>query len=441
MKKFMKVVATSMLALALASCGGGETTSETTGNTTTTDATGTETETGIETETETESGDRVVEGDLLVWLDNDDWADAVIEAFEAKYPGVSVENNKVESVDTRGKVELDGPAGIGPDVFIFPHDGASLAIADGLVEPLPEDLQETLRNTVLQPALDTVTVDGEIYAVPISTENIALFWNKDIYGEEAPETFEEIIEFAKEYNDPAANKYALKWQVDDSYHNYPFLTAGGMQLFGEDHLDYTQPGFDSEEAAKGSEYHNSLREIFDVNTTDATYETTVAAFQNGDAVFTISGPWAIADARNNGINFGVAKLPTIDGNQPVAFSGNIIANVSSYANNYDAAVAFVEFLASPEGAEIMYKTTGKMPALVDAEAVPGVSDNEYLMGMFEQAPFTHPMPVIPEMSQAWDPMKVLFTFTWDGALSTEEAQEKAMSDYETLLQAAGKSLN
>ncbi len=432
MKKLIKLLSATMLTVALASCGGADEPAQET------DA---GTDAGTQTETNVDTGEAAIEGDLLVWLDNDDWAAAVIEGFNAKYPDVNVEYNKVESVDTRGKVELDGPAGIGPDVFIFPHDNAGLAIADGLIEPLPEDLQATLKETILPNSLETVMVDGEVYAVPISTENIGLLWNKDIYGEEAPETFEEIIEFAREYNDPAANKYALKWQVDDSYHNYPFLTAGGMQLFGEDHLDYTQPGFDTPEAAQGVEYHNSLREIFDVNTTDATYETTVASFQNGEAAFTISGPWAISDAEKNGINFGMTKLPTIGGNQPVAFSGNIIANVSSYAENYDAAVAFVEYLASPEGAEIMYNTVGKMPALLDVASIPGVSDNEYLMGMFEQAEFTHPMPIIPEMGQAWDPMKVLFTFTWDGALTLDEAQDKAMSDYETLLQAAGKSLN
>ncbi len=438
MKKLIKILSATMLTVALASCGGGDKAEEKPVESTEDQ---TQVEAPVDTTEDADSGERVVEGDLLVWLDNDDWAAAVIEGFEAKYPDVTVENNRTESTDNRKKVELDGPAGIGPDVFIFPHDHAGLAIADGLVEPLPEDVQANLKETILPNALNTVTVDGEVYGVPISTENIALLWNKDLYGEEAPETFEEIIEFAKEYNDPATNKYALKWQVDDSYHNYPFLTAGGMKLFGEDHLDYTQPGFDTAEAAKGVEYHNSLREIFDVNVADATWDTTVSAFQNGEAVFTISGPWAIGDAMNNGINFGMAKLPTIDGQQPIAFSGNIIANVSSYSENPDAAVAFVEYLASPEGAEIMYKTTGKMPALNDVAAVPGVSDNEYLMGMFEQAPFTHPMPVIPEMGQAWDPMKVLFTMTWDDTLTVEESQEKAMSDYETLLQAAGKSLN
>ncbi len=426
-KKIINVTAISLLTLALASCGSSNDAENTTG------------EANVDTNNTAE--ERVVEGDLLIWLDNPEWGEAVTEGFEAKYPGVNVEYNVVGSVDQTQKLSLDGPAGIGPDVFIFPHDRATATIADGLIEPLPMDLQEKAKANITEAALGTVTVDEEVYAVPISTENLALFWNKDLYGEETPETFEEIVEFSKEYNNPAENKYALKWQVDDAYHNYPFLTAGGMELFGPNHDDYTQVGFDTEEAKKGIEYHNSLREIYDVNAIDASYEMTVGAFQAGDAVFSITGPWAIADAVNNGVNFGVTKLPTIDGQQPIAFSGNVIAGVSSYAENPDAAYAFVEYLASPEGASVMYETTGKMPALKDLSVVEGVSDNEYLMGMAEQTEFTHPMPTIPEMAQAWDPMKALFTFTWDGELSIEEAQQKAMDDYELLLQASGKSLN
>jgi maltose-binding protein MalE len=51
------------------------------------------------------------------------------------------------------------------------------------------------------------------------------------------------------------------------------------------------------------------------------------------------------------------------------------------------------------------------------------------------------MPVIPEMSMAWDPLKALFTFTWDNQLSTAEAQANALQSYDTNLAVAGKSRN
>jgi arabinogalactan oligomer/maltooligosaccharide transport system substrate-binding protein len=380
-----------------------------------------------------------VSGDLTVWLDNDDWAKAVIAAFNQKYPDVKVSYQNVGNVDTRGKVSLDGPAGIGPDVFLMPHDHIGLAVADGLLEPFEAAEQERYSAALLDASIKTCTANGKLYAVPISTENIAFFYNKDLLGNNpVPKSFEEIVEFAKKWNNPAQNKWALRWQVDDSYHNYFFLTAFGMSVFGPNMDDYHNPGFDSPEAARGVDFYRSLRAIYNVNVSDADWNNTVAAFQNGEVPFTISGPWAIADAKNNGVNFGVTKLPTINGVQPRCFSGNIIAGVSSYAKNFDAAFAFVDFLASPEGQTIQFKETGKLTTLKDVSLVEGISDDAYLMGVAEQSPYADPMPIIPEVSQMWDALKNLYTFTWDNQLTTAQAQAKAMDTYDTALQLAGK---
>ncbi|MDR0525337.1 MAG: maltose ABC transporter substrate-binding protein [Spirochaetaceae bacterium] len=381
-----------------------------------------------------------IRGELTVWLDNDDWAEAVIAGFNQKYPEVAIHYEKVGSVDARGKVSLDGPAGIGPDVFIMPHDHVGNAILDGLCEPFSPELKQKYEGLLLPAALNTAVSDGEVYALPISTENIAFFYNKDLLGGAAvPKTFEEIIAFAETWNNAVQNKYALRWQVDDSYINYFFLTAFGMNIFGPNHDDYKNPGFDSNAVRQGIEFHNSLRKTYNVNVADATWDNTVAMFQRGEVPFTISGPWAIGDAKKNNVNFGIVKLPTIAGNQPRCFSGNILAAVSSYTNNPEAAFAFVEFLAGVEGATIQYNTTGKLTALKDISSIPGLRDDPYLAGIQEQAPFADPMPTIPEVNQMWDSLKTLFTFTWDGQLSPQAAQEKAMKDYDAALEMAGKS--
>ncbi|MDR0785695.1 MAG: maltose ABC transporter substrate-binding protein [Treponema sp.] len=377
---------------------------------------------------------------LLVWLDNEDWAKAVIEGFTRQNPGVTVKFENVGNVDARGKVSLDGPAGIGPDVFLMPHDHIGNAIIDDICEPFPVELQRKYMDILLEASINTCTADGALYAVPISTENIAFFYNTDILGDEPPpQSFEEVVAFAQKWNDPSNGKYALRWTVDDSYHNYFFLTAFGMQLFGANHDDFKNPGFDSPQAAQGVDFYKSLRQYFDVPTASATWDFTIAAFQRGDVPFTITGPWAIGDAKKNGVNFGVTKLPTIKGVQPRCFSGNIVAAVSSYANNPDLAFKFVDYLVSVEGETIQFETTGKMAAYKDISGIEGLRDDPYLKGILAQSPYTDPMPIIPETAQMWDAMKALFTFTWDGQLSTEEAQKKAIDTYDTALMMAGKS--
>jgi len=387
-----------------------------------------------------ESADGRISGQLLVWMDNKDWAEAVIAAFNRLYPDVEVTFENVGNVDSRGKVSLDGPAGIGPDVFLMPHDHIGNAIIDDICLPCPPDLQAKYSKLLLDAAVKTCTSEGSLYAVPISTENIAFFYNKDLLGDNpVPKSFEEVITFAKRWNNPAANHYALRWQVDDSYHNYFFLTAFGMQLFGPNMDDFKMPGFDSSGAAQGAAFHTSLRQYYDVNTADATWDSTVAAFQRGEVPFTITGPWAIGDAKKNNINFGVTKLPTIKGTQPRCFSGNIIAAVSSYAKNVPAAQAFVDFLVSVEGVTIQFQQTGKLAAYKDISGIEGLRDDVLLRGIMEQSPYADPMPVIPEVNQMWDALKALFTFTWDNQLSVEEAQKKAMDTYDTALMMAGKS--
>ena len=381
-----------------------------------------------------------ITGHLLVWLDNKEWAEAVIAAFNVHYPDVVIKYENIGNVDSRGKVSLDGPAGIGPDVFMMPHDHIGNAIIDDICYPIPVEMQEIYSLKLLEASLKTCTSDGDLYAVPISTENIAFFFNRTLLGNTpVPQSFEEIISFAERWNNPSLNRYALRWQVDDSYHNYFFLTAFGMELFGPNMDDFKLPGFDSEGAKKGVEFHSSLRRLYNVNTADATWDSTVAAFQRGEVPFTITGPWAIGDAVRNGLNFGVTKLPTINGNQPRCFSGNIVAAVSSYSKNIPAALAFVDFLVSIEGATIQFEQTGKLAAFNDISEVEGLRDDLYLRGIMEQAPFADPMPVIPEVNHMWDAQKALFTFTWDGQLSVEEAQQKAMETYDTSLMMAGKS--
>jgi arabinogalactan oligomer/maltooligosaccharide transport system substrate-binding protein len=381
-----------------------------------------------------------ITGHLQVWMDDNDWAEAVIAGFTKKYPDVTVQYENVGNVDARGKVSLDGPAGIGPDVFLMPHNQIGNAIVDDICLPFPAETQQRYAEILLDASVKTCTSEGELYAVPISTENIALFYNKDLLGNTpVPQTFEEIIAFAEKWNNPAANKYALRWQVDDSYHNYFFLTAFGMQLFGPDTDDFRTPGFDSDGARQGIDFYAGLRKYYNVNTADATWDSTVAAFQRGEVPFTITGPWAIGDAKKSNINFGITKLPAIQGRQPRCFSGNIIAAVSSYTKNPNAARAFVDYLVSVEGETIQFKTTGKLAAYKDVSGIEGLRDDALLRGIMEQAPYADPMPSIPEGEQMWDAMKALFTFTWDGRLSTAEAQKKAMDTYDTALMMAGKS--
>ena len=396
----------------------------------------------IDPETPEYERDLSLSGTLKVWYDRDDFIAEITSRFNAIYPNIKLEFERVAHTEARGKMQLDGPAGTGADVFMIPHDHLGNAVLDGLVEPIDPTLQKKLEGSQVASAVKTVTLNGEMYGVPIVIENIALLYNKDLWGPNPPATMEEIIAFAKTYNDYSTGKWTMAWQVNDAYHNYHWLSVNGFEIFGPNHDDYRNSGFGSAEAIKGNEYIKYLREnLLDVPEADSNWDGSVARFQNGDLPLTISGPWAVADAKKNGVNFGVTSLPTVNGKQPVCFSGVRLACMSSFTEVPELATAFLDFLSSIEGATYFYQVEGLIPALKDATLVPGLANDEILMGFSKQTPYTVPMPIIPEVQAMWEGLRETFIYVWEKQLTPEEGAAKGMETYKVGLQSMGIAID
>jgi len=381
--------------------------------------------------------------ELLVWLDNEDWAMALMHAFVQKYPNVTFQFQQMGNVDSRSHMQLDGPAGLGADIFAFPHDHVAFAIADGLIEPVPIQLQEKWEQELVTSAVETVSRNGRMHAVPFQTENIAMFYNRDLWGETGPETWEEIFEFAKTYNNPETHDWTLVWPIQEPYYNYIFLTIEGFEVFGPNMDDYRLPNFDTPEVARGIGNFLRMKELFDLPYEDINFNTGEERFRLGEIPLSISGPWALNDIIVNGVNFGITRLPTWEGKNTYSFSGNMIAGVSSFSPpaNVPWAYAFLDFMVSEEGATILYQHMNHMTTRKVIDNIPGLKDDPYLVGIAKQTPFTKPMPTIPQVNQLWTSMQELFSFTWSEELTIPEAQNRAMDTYRALLAMTGLDID
>ena len=440
MKKFLALMLAFVLIFTVA-CSGGSSGGNTDTSDTTTDTGNTADSSGGNTSTDngSDTAAATISGDLVVWMDQDSFAEAVIAGFNAKYPDVNIQYELV-GLDASAKLSLDGPAGIGPDVLTLQDGAITNAIVDGNLEPYPAALQALVEDTLLETPVSVGTYNGVLYGVPITIEHISLYYNKDLIDTPAT-TIEEIIEFAASYNDPAADKYAMRWPTGDGFHAMAFTSTFGYRPFGPDGTDWQNPGFDSPEMTAGLDFIvDNLRAVFDYTAQDAGWEGVVVPFQRGDAPYCITGPWAAPGAMEAGLNFGTAKLPTIGGVQPYVFSASRLISVSSYTKNPDAAFAFAEYMASEEVAGYVYSVFGALPALKDPSVIAGFSEDEVMLGMAAQAPYTIPALNIPEAMYIWEPWTELHTFAWEGLLSIEDSQQKAMETYELLLNAAGLSI-
>ena len=362
---------------------------------------------------------------LVVWESQDQrpFVEAIIAEFTAKY-GIEVVFEEVGSPEQANRLNTDGAAGLGADVVVMAHDNLGKSVEAGLV--LPNDFYELeTREENSEIAVNAVTYDDVLYGYPKSVETYALFYNKDLVAT-PPATFEEVVEFAKTYNDPATNKYALMWEVGNFYFSYPFVASGGY-VFGDGGKDASDIGLNNEGAVAGLNYYGSLKDsILPMNSGDVTYDIKMGFFTGGTLAMDINGPWTIAQYRDAGINFGVAPIPAINGQPATSFSGIKAWYVNSFSEYPNAARLFARFASTKEAQVLQYEKLGSLPANIEAANDPVIAQDEITQGFLAQFANSEPMPSIPEMGNVWSPIAAAFSDVWNSGKDAKEALDNAV---------------
>ena len=331
-------------------------------------------------------------------------------AFTEQYPNITIEFTNVELGDSTAQIALDGPAGVGPDLFAAPHDKLGELVSGGNV--LATANVDSVVGKVLGATSTALTYDGTMYGYPVSAETYALFYNKAlITEEEVPTTWDELKTFCETFNAKNEGKYGFMMDVANGYYTIIFTTSDDNRLFGPTGTDTTNTNINSAASVKGMEFFKSLKTILDIPSADLTTAICDSAFSSGSVAMYITGLWNVATFEAEGIEFGVAPLPSLAGNDtPVAsFSGTRAMFVSAYSEYPDEAALFGEFLLTEEMQKLRFELTGSLPSIAITV------DSPYIEGFLKQLEYAFPMPSIPQMGAFWDAMNAASANIWDGA--------------------------
>lgn len=343
------------------------------------------------------------------------------EEYKKNHPNISFTYEPVQSTDARTKIEMDGPAGVGADIFVAQHDHIGALVAGGHILPFEDS---SVLNHFIPAALTSASYEGKNYGYPLAIETYALFYNKDLLPE-APKTWEAVETFAKTWNDKSQNKYALVWGVGNAYFNYIFMSGFGAPLFGPNGNDPKQHNVNSPNAITGLTYFQSLhKKILDVPSGDVSDDFCNSSFTEGKAAMIITGPWKISDFSKTSLNYGIAPIPVFPGmtKPPASFSGLRLAFVSAYTDHPAEAQDFAKFLTSKAMLEKRYEMTKQIPPRSDITISDPLSQ-----GILAQAQYATPMPTIPEMGKYWSAMGAAFANIWDGGNVTDKLNAVAQA--------------
>ncbi|SHK34758.1 raffinose/stachyose/melibiose transport system substrate-binding protein [Anaerocolumna jejuensis DSM 15929] len=292
--------------------------------------------------------------------------DKMLALLEERNPGIKFEAQGIDysQYDTILKTKLAG--GDAPDIIMGRPKMYANLIDAGYIESLSG---QPFLDQVSQESLASMTIDGNVYGVPTNMSGMGIFYNKEVFkknGVEIPKTHEELLAASKKFQDagiyPFAHGYKDSWpaQCEIQSDLYGYCLEKNPKMFEEiqsgekQFADY--PEF--REVVQRTADRLGFESGDDFGTDSAQAREMLI---NGKAAMLVSGNWEIGEFINLGADdkVGFFATPNSDDSNPVlglASDGSYM--LCAQSEHKEAALKFIEFLATPEGAA-MWNTGGK----------------------------------------------------------------------------------
>lgn len=243
----------------------------------------------------------------------------------------------------------------------------------GFLAPIPQDLQDKLKQQSFQGATDAATWNGQLVVAPFWS-NTQVLWYRKSFVQKAgidmsqPVTWDQIID--------AAAKNGGKVAVQSNkYEGYVVWINALIAGAGGELATDTEKGIDLKleiDSPAGEKAAAVIEKL--AHSAAAPADMSVA--QEGQAGSTFGGPqgafmvnWTYIynsyEATNPGFNkdIGYTRYPeTVEGEESRPPYGGIGLGVSAYSQHTDEAMKAVECITSPENQEVNAELTGNMPA-------------------------------------------------------------------------------
>lgn len=285
----------------------------------------------------------------------------VIEEYKKINPNVTITYVKHSSTNYRTRVQTQIREGVGPDIFRIHNSWTDMFTGD--LAPAPAELFSLpeYRATFYPIAENSYVRSGQIMAVPMEIDGIALFINTDILAGanvNLPKTWQEFIEGAtkttvKDTNGQIKTAGAALGLVSNVDHWQDVL---GMLLMQQPKIDFNN--LSTPPAAEVLRFYTGFIINPNMKTWDQNMPSSTQAFAQGRLAFYFAPSWRAHELRqiNPNLKFKVVPVPQLPPNPSVAWGTFWGEAVSIKSKNQVEAWKFIKFLTSKESEKLAYQT-------------------------------------------------------------------------------------
>jgi maltose/maltodextrin transport system substrate-binding protein len=363
-------------------------------------------------------------GELLIWMDADRGRaiQPIVKQFEDRY-GVKITIESPEDIPTN--FTMAAQSGKGPDIAFWAHDRIGEWADSGIIAPVT--VSDEFRTKYLPKGWEGVSYKQQIWGYPIGLETVTLVYNKKLIGGPPPQRLSELEALNAKIKKEHPGVTSILWDYKSPYYSWGILASAGAYIFAKYEGDYDikNVGVANPGAVRALAKITGLVES-GLLPRSVSYSVAEDLMGQGKLAMMISGPWCWRNLVRNGIDFGVAPIPGVDGNPGKPLVGVVAAYVNRSTPNKDLAKDFIQnFLLSEEGERALDegKAIG-IPSLISFyEKV--AKENELVRQMKSCADAGDVMPNIPQMNRFWASVGNALQIATNGKASPQTALKEA----------------
>lgn len=247
----------------------------------------------------------------------------------------------------------------------------------------------SFKDSLVKAHLDAATLNGKIYAVPFDVDSSIILYNKTLFKkagldpDAAPKNFTDIYNDAKAVRKLGGKTYGFYFGGSCAgcfaYTAMPYGVAAGQLPISKDGktADVDGSGITAAAALYKRLYDEGIAPS-SVKSEDGS--TWPASFLAGNIGILPLGSGIIGSAKDAGIDYGVAPLPSPDGSASATFVGGDVVGVTSTTKHAAAAEAFLTWSLGESAQVDVWAKNGFLTSRTDladnkySSQIPGVSD-------------------------------------------------------------------
>lgn len=326
------------------------------------------------------------------------------------------------------KISATVPRGKGPDVFIYAQDRLGGWIEAGnTIEPIGFYVDAPTKARFLPSTMDAMTYRGEIYGLPLNYKVITMIYNRKLIAR-PPASSGELVKVARKLTDAATGRFGLAYWYSNFYYHAPLMNAFGGGAFDA----ARKPRLNAAENVRSLDLMMKWVDRERILPAESSTALVTSLFNQGRVAIVFSGPWFVGEIAQ-GIDFGLAPLPTIDeaGGRPMrpwmTVEGVYIARPSAHK---DQAYDFVNYITDLGAAKVLAIEGRQTPANQKVYEEPAVRGDPVLKAFRDQVAVAIPMPNHLEMTMVWSPLSTAMNGIVQHSATPQAAMDAAQREVE-----------